>query len=213
MAATDLLRSAVPWGGRRKRRAVRRGHFAHVEVRGLDGPEGEAVRSLVERALNAEPWAAHARVVPPLGLVVVALDGDVELQQVVSCVEGVERELGVEHDRFPPDRPEHPADPAPMVRDVVAAATDVVALGAAVAGRVARVRPLRAEVGAITSLVHGEPRVRAVATAVVGPTVTNAGLATVNAGAQALSQGPAGLVVDLGHRLSLLGEKRARRDA
>lgn len=213
MAATDLLRSVVPWGGRRQRQAVLRGRLAHVEVRGLEGPQGGAVRSLVERALTAEPWVTHARVIDPLGRVVVALDDTAELGQVVRCIAAVERQLGVDHDRFRLDRPEHPADAGPILREAVAAAVDVVATGAAIAGRLARVPPLPAEVGAMASILQGQPKVRHAAATVVGPAVTDTALAVVNAGVQALAQGPAGLVADLGHRLSLLGEHRARRAA
>ncbi|HEX6420096.1 MAG TPA: hypothetical protein VFZ77_16465, partial [Acidimicrobiales bacterium] len=115
MAAAGVVRSLVTWGGRRHRRAARRGRLAHVEVRGLDGPRAASVRAEAERALRAAPSVARAWVNGPLGRVVVELaDDEVDLGDVVDVVAEVETALGVAGDGFPLDRADHPADVAPI---------------------------------------------------------------------------------------------------
>jgi cation-transporting P-type ATPase I len=205
------LRALVPWGGRRHRRASLLGRLAHVEVRGMDGPGAAAVAEAVETALASEPWVVRAAANGALGRVVVEVDDGVELARVVRAVEAVEAGLDAGWERFPLDRPDHPADGAPVVREVVAAAADVAATGLAVLGRVARLTPVPVEVAGLASAVWSEPRVRNGLATLVGPTVTDVGLNLTNAAVQAVAQGPVGLVADLGHRLSLLAEARARR--
>lgn len=214
MAAPDVLRSIVPWGGRRHRHAALRGRLAHVEVRGLDGPAGEAVAAKVEASLLALPSVARAWLNGPLGRVVVEVaDEDVALVDIVEVVAGVEQALGVHHDRFPLDRPDHPADLGPIVREAVASVAAVAAAGAATAGRIARLPRIPSEVGAIFGAAESNPRVRNAVASVTGPMLGDVALAFANAGIQAATQGPSGPLVDLGHRLSLVAEGRARRAA
>jgi cation-transporting ATPase I len=214
MAAPGVLRSIVPWGGRRHRQATLRGRLAHVEVRGLDGPKAEAVAAEVEKALFAVPSVARAWLNGPLGRVVVEVaDEDVALSDIVDAVTEVEQALGVHHDRFPLDRPDHPADVGPIVRDALVAAAAVAATGAAAAGRLARLPRIPAEVGGLVSLVESQARVRNAVASVAGPTLGNVGLSLVNAGIQAAAQGPIGPLADLGYRVSLVAEGRARQAA
>lgn len=214
MGVPDALRSVAPWGGRRHRRVAQRGRLAHLEVRGLDGPHARAVRAAVVDALAALPAVLRAWVNAPLGRVVVELaDDDVDLGDVIGVVAQVEESVGVHHDRFPLDRPHHPADLGPIVRDAVAAAATVVAVGAGAAGRLARFPRLPAEVGGLVSLVESQPRLRNAVATLTGPTVADVGLALVNAGIQAAAQGSVGPFADLGYRLSLVAEGRARQAA
>ncbi|HET9608771.1 MAG TPA: HAD-IC family P-type ATPase [Acidimicrobiales bacterium] len=214
MAAAGVVRSLVAWGGRRHRRAARRGRLAHVEVRGLDGPRAASVRAEVERALRAAPSVVRAWVNGPLGRVIVELaDDEVDLGDVVDVVAEVETALDVAGDGFPLDRADHPADVAPIAREAVAAAASVVAIGAGAAGRLARLPRLPAEVGGLVSWVESQRHVRNAVESVAGPSLATAGLSILNAAVQAAAQGPVGPLADLGHRLSLVAEGRSRQAA
>ncbi|HET6954213.1 MAG TPA: hypothetical protein VFI47_27865, partial [Acidimicrobiales bacterium] len=214
MASLDVVRSRIPWGGRRHRHAARRDRFAHIEVRGVDGPKAHLVRAEVEQALVALPSVGRAWLNGPLGRVVVELaEDDVDVGDLVEVVVDVEQRLEVHHDRFPLDRPDHPADVGPIVRDAVAAAAATVAAGAAAAGRLAHLPRLPAEVGGLVSLVASDARARNAVGTLAGPALTNVGLALLNAGLQAATQGPIGSLADLGHRASLMAEGRARQAA
>ncbi|MDQ3569131.1 MAG: HAD-IC family P-type ATPase [Actinomycetota bacterium] len=207
----ESLQSALRSPGRRRRRVWSRAGRAHVEVRGL-GPGADAVGRGVEDALRRLDGVRWAEANQQLGRVAVAFDGGrLEADDLVRVVTDTERALGVGDQRFPTDRPDHPADSEPLIREAVALGVDVAALGLAVAGRAAQMARLPLEVAGLVPLVQSQPRLRQVLESQVGPAVTGLGLSVTNAAAQAMAQGPLGLVVDLGHHLSLLSESVARQ--
>ena len=63
------------------------------------------------------------------------------------------------------------------------------------------------------TLLDSTPRVRRILEHRLGHGLTDFGLAMANALAQALAQGPAGLALDVGNRLSLISEITARNAA
>ncbi len=198
---------------RRRRRSVTNGR-AHIEVRGIDRPGSERFRKeLVEalERLKGVDWAAVNQV---LGRVVVAFDGDeADLDDLVEVIEAIEACFGADGDRFPIERPEHPSDPEPVVRQAFAIGADVVGLGISVVGRLLRVRPLPLDLAAAVGLLENVPGMRHGLEERIGQPMTELGFALVNATGQALAQGPFGLVTDLAHRSLLYGEAVARRAA
>lgn len=196
-----------------------RGRIAHIEVRGLGveaDPDASPVASTevahaVVSALSGVEGVVRAEVNRPLGRVVVEVEEGLGLAPVLDAVEQVERTLGLEHTRFPLDRPDHPADAAAVTREVLATAADVAALGVAVVSGVARLTPLPAEIGGVVGALQANLRARNALATFLGPTLVDVGLSLAGAGVGAIAQGPVGLVGDALHRGSLLLEARARR--
>ena len=197
------------YSGRRHRRIwVGKGR-AHIEVRAVHRPGFEVLIKDIEAALNAIEEVRWAQVNAVLGRVVVAFDPDVSLvDRLLEAIEGVEEAHQVDHERFPLDRPEHPGDLEPLRRDAIALGADVVGLGASVFGQLLRAAPFPVELASLVSLVDNEPRLRGFMEQRLGTPVTDLGLGLSNAFVQALSQGPLGLAVDIGHRANLVRESR-----
>jgi len=210
VATGDALERLNP-GRRRRRIWVGKGR-AHIEVRAVHRPGFEVLIKDIEVALNAIEEVQWAQVNAVLGRVVVAFDPDVSLvEDLLEAIEGVEEAHQVDHERFPLDRPEHPGDLEPLRRDAIALGADVVGLGASVFGQLLRATPFPVELASLVSLVDNEPRLREFMEQHLGTPVTDLGLGLSNAFVQALSQGPLGLVVDMGHRANLVRESQERR--
>lgn len=94
--------------------------------------------------LDGVQWAEVNAV---LGRVVVAFDdGQVDVDDLIDVIEGVEEAHELHQERFPLDRPEHPADREPLQRQALAIGADIAGLGLGLVGRVVRANPLSAEV-------------------------------------------------------------------
>ena len=200
--------------GRRRRRAWSCKERAHIEVRGVDRPENDALRVQVERALERVRGVRWARVNPVLGRVVVALDEDgPSLDDLLGVVAAVERARHIEREPFPLDRPEHPCDVEPIRRHAIALGADALALGGVAFGRLLQLSPVPTELAALVSIVDNEPRLRQFLEHHLGRAPTDLGLGVASAAAQSLTQGPLALVTDMTHRANLLAETVARRRA
>ncbi|MBV8949618.1 MAG: HAD-IC family P-type ATPase, partial [Actinobacteria bacterium] len=197
----------------RRRRTVTNGR-AHIEVRGLDRPDAERfATSLVQslERLEGVNWAAVNQV---LGRVVVAFDDEqVDVDDLTEVIETVEAASGHSRDGFPIERPEHPGDTEPVLRQAFAIGADVVGLGVSVAGRVLRIRPLPVDLAATVGMLENIPRLRGGLEHRIGHPMTELGFALANATGQALAQGPLGIVTDLAQRTVLYREAVARRSA
>jgi cation-transporting ATPase I len=196
---------------------ARDGAAAYLEVRGIDDAGIGELAADVETALSRCDGVAWARVVPPLGRVVVV--GDVPLDDVddlVETVADVERSHGAADRPFPADRPAHPCDREPWNREITALVAAAAGLGIAVPGRLARLARLPAEVAAIGPFVQAQPWLRRGVEATLGPGRADVALAVASAAAATLAQGPLGLVADAGHRAlalwGLAGGRQAWRD-
>jgi cation-transporting P-type ATPase I len=193
--------------GRSQRRIWRDGSIAHIEVRAVHRSGTSDLVAAVEQALARHPAVAWARVVPAVGRVLVQLDDeDLSTAPLVALVEQVERDHGVAGEPFPADRPDHPGDHEPFVRELVALVADGLGVGAAVTGRLARLARLPVEAAALIPYVQAQPWLRHRLDAALGTGPVDVGLAVTSALASALSQGPLGLVVDAGRRVLLLRE-------
>jgi cation-transporting ATPase I len=168
----------------------------------------------LEAALGEIEGVCWAEVNAVLGRVVVTYDPPgPPLENLVEVVETVEARHGVDGQRFPKDRPDHPADIEGLRRAAVALGADVLGLGVSVFGRVLRVTPLPVELAGLVSLADQQPRVRDHLERLVGVPAVDFGLGMSSALAQAVALGPFGLVVDIGHRVHQVSELQARRAA
>ena len=194
---------------------------AHIEVKGIHRAENGFVARCLEALLVDVDGVSWAKVNAVAGRVVVAFDDDsVGVDALVDVIEGVEDAHDLSQERFPHDRPDHPADHEPIQRQMYAICSDVAGIGVGLAGRVAfgqfgrlaRRSPLVGEVASLLSLVESTPSLRRALEGGVGRAAADLGLAVGNAVAQGLSAGPLGLVVDIAHRALLVDELRSRRD-
>ncbi len=198
--------------GRRQRRVWVAGGRAHIEVRAVRSPGRAHVARDFEEALRDVKGVQWAEVNAVLGRVVVVFDPeDVEVGDLVDVVDGVEEAHDVHDERFPHDQPEHPGDFEPIRRNLIAIGADVAGLGTSVAGMLLQLSPFPVELASIVSLADSEPRIRHFLEDRLGLPTTELGLGVANAFAQGISQGPLGLVVDVTHRISAVGELQARR--
>ncbi len=218
VAPPDETGSPARWSlralssGRQRRRVWTTTGRAHIEIRGgrragLDGYTRHLVRAL--ESLDSVQWAEVNSVA---GRVVVAFDPDgADLDDLVDAVEGVEEAHDLRRERFSHERPEHPGDIEPLRRNVIALGADVLGLGVSTFGQFLGVTPLPTELAALVSLAESEPRIRRYLDHHLGPAASEVGLGVANAFGQAFSQGPAGLLVDMANRGTVIGEIRAHR--
>ncbi len=218
-AATGAAGAVVKVVGRATEgRAQRRSWFvagkAHIEVRGVQRPGTQRLAAEVEAALGRLEGVRWAKVDDVLGRVVVAADPEgPSVDRMVAVVAAVEEVHGTAGERFPHDRPEHPADVEPLRRTLLALGADVAGLGLGVVGQLLRATPLPVELASLLALVDNQPRVRHLLERHLGVPATEIGLGLTSALAQALTQGPTGLIVDMVSRASSARELHARRAA
>lgn len=198
--------------GRRHRRVSTVDDRAYIEVRGSNGVEHEAIRADLKglrRRFDSIDWAEIDAVT---GRLVLAFDPEeIEIDDVIDEIEDIEDAHGVSDDTFPHSRADHPSDDAPIKRQLFALGADAMGLGVAAIGQITRVAGIPAEIPGAISLIESQPRIHRFLENRLGPPATDALLATSNAIAQAFSQGPVGLLVDMGSRGSLIVEQRARQ--
>jgi len=185
---------------------------AHIEVRGLTTPGSEPLAGHLEQALRSARGVQWAQVNAIAGRVVVVFDpDDASVEDLVDVVDGVEEAHDLHDEQFPHTRPEHPGDSEPIRRNAIALGADLAGLGVSVFGQLLRFTPFPSEVATVVALAENEPRARRFLEQHLGLAATDLGLGLANALAQALGQGPAGLVVDIANRSNLVGELQARR--
>lgn len=212
MSLLNRLGDRLTYAGRSSRRLWTGDQRIHIEVRGLDRPEGAAIAHAVERAVAEVPGVAWAQMDLVLHRVV-ASGAALSPPQLVETIEAVEAVYSVSACRFPLDAAEHPGDREPLVRHALALGADVAGLGLGVVGRVLRATPLPVEAASVASVVDNEPRIRHFLESHLGTPTADLGLAVANAVGQSLSQGPLGLLADGTHRVNLVLETMARRRA
>lgn len=198
--------------GRLHRRVAVTGTRAHIEIRGVGDPARSAMVEDLRGALGRMEGVDWAEVDAVVGRAVVLFDpGSVEVDDLVSVVEDVEAAHDAHDERFPHDRPDHPSDAEPITRHLAALVADAAGLGVATVGQALRLNRLPAEVPGVLSLLDSQPRVRRFLEDRLGRPATDVAVATTSAMANALGQGPLGLLVDMSLRSALIAEQRARR--
>lgn len=227
--------SSIAYQGRHHRRAWA-GERIHLEVRGLAPDAGvelerrQRLAAAVESRLQEVPGVRWAVANPVLGRVVVAWDGDGDVdgpaarpggaggggsggvpRAVLDAVEAAEREVGFGGWHMPIELPEHPADREASWRAASALVADTAGLGLAGVGALARVTPMPTELATVVGLLDSEPHLRGLLADLAGPMVADVGLAVANAAAQGLAHGPVGVLSDMAWRAAHLTESAARR--
>ncbi|MGE5288642.1 MAG: HAD-IC family P-type ATPase [Micromonosporaceae bacterium] len=210
-ALLSTLAGKLP-AGRRQRRNWVRGGRAHIEVKGAHLPDKVDFVRHVEDELARLEGVHWAEVNAIAGRVVVAFDPEqVGVGSLIEVVEGLEEAHDLAAERFPHDRPEHPADVEPLQRQMYAIGADIAGMWLGLARRAVRMGPLPGQLASLVSLVDATPAVRRRLESRLGHPVTDLGLAVGNAVAQGLVQGPFGLMVDVAYRGLLLDELWERR--
>ena len=203
-------------GIRRARRTWMGSGRAWIEVRGLDGADGAARGDAIlvaVRAMDGVQWAELNRA---LSRVVLAVDAaGPDLDGLCRLISETERAVGV-----PPNtagsvgRPvDLPGDDVILAGRAVAWAAATAGLGQAVAGRVLRWPRLPGGAVAAVVLLDTQPRLRRALEHQVGADAADVVLAAATAAAQALTQGPAALAVDVVLRTMLVAEAKAGQRA
>ena len=205
---------ALRLDGRHHRRSWADGGRAHIEVLTGRSLGSDALAAAVKVALEDLDAVRWAEVNGTVGRVVVAFDPEaIEVAALVECVEEVEAGLGIDGGSFSFERPEQPGDGATIRRAQFAIVADITGLGIGVFGSVLRATPLPIELAGLVPLIDSQPRLRHLVSNRIGSTATDIGFATATALGHALSQGPSGLLVDLGYRASILSAAQARQRA
>ena len=200
--------------GRAHRRSWVGNGRAHIEVRAVHRSDGQSLARRLERDLEALDGVDWARVNAALGRVIVAFDDDAApLDSLLDTVDAAEDAHEVTQERFSRDRPPLPGDSEPLLRNLAALGADTVGLGVSVFGQLLRATPIPGELASLIAVADSQPRVRHLLERRIGHPATDLGFALASAVAQALGQGPLGLIVDMGHRANLVGEIRSRQRA
>ncbi|WP_133241301.1 cation-translocating P-type ATPase [Nocardioides gansuensis] len=195
--------------GRSRRRAWVNGGRAHVQVLGVDGPDGAKLARALEERLAALDGVHAAAVNGVLGRVVVDFDDDqLSVEALVQVIEEEERQAGLVPEDVGQSWP-HPGDVESLIVPVAAVAADVTALGLSLAGRALRVPPIPVAVPWLVSLVESSPKAHDWLVAGLGARTAGLGTALTGAGTMGLAQGEAGLLADVARRLSEFTEAQA----
>jgi cation-transporting ATPase I len=197
----------------RHRRVWRTQGRAHLEVRVRDAAEAERLAKELVGALadtdGIDWWEVH---VPTRRLVVAhPPEGAARvIAEVEAALDRAEAAAGIAGRPFTDDA--HPADPEPVVIDLVGIAADVAGTVLGVVGQALRLRPPAVEtvVAAAVSVTEGQNPVRRVVEDRIGRPVADLGLGFANALLSGLTQGPVAPMVDLARRVMLFGELTAR---
>lgn len=141
--------------------------------------------------------------------VVVAYDtAEVSAEELVAVVDEVDEAW---QDTEEEELPEHPADLAPLLRQLVSLGVDAASLTVAIAGRFSRLPALPAGLTTTVGLLENAPRLRRVFEARLGTATADLTLSILSALVQGLGQGPLGPAIDILHRAGTITEISARR--
>ena len=183
---------------------------AHIEARGVHRTGTEALACAVEDALHAIEGVHWAEVNPILACVVVAFDEEsVSLDDLVGAVASVESEHDIASDDTIGRRHDHPGEPG-LYWGVIELGADLAGITMGIVARAARLPRVPIEIAAAIPAFDTVPGVRHL---LEQHRAVEAGVTSVAALLQGLGQGPLGLVGDAAHRVLLLREAGARRNA
>ncbi|MDK1475828.1 cation-translocating P-type ATPase [Streptomyces sp. 549] len=190
----------------------------HIAVHGLHGSDGTRLARRVERALEAHPQVAWARVNAPAGRVVVGLESpppsERELVELVAQAEDDRHAENCDAQGEWCREPHHPCEGPRTRQSVSALAADVVGLGLATVNRLAPWTPLPAEVPALAGALTHHPTLREwVTRGVNGPEQAESLLPVLTALAQGAAARGGGLVLDVAQRVAQWREAEAHRQA
>jgi len=202
-AAAAMAVEAV--GGPPTRRRSRHGRRYWIEVRGLSGPDADAIAERVLDAVRAVPGVVDAVVNRSVARVVITVsphgpDGD--LADVVATAERQAGTRTADH-RHPLTLP---GDDALLVARVLSAATAAASLGISLAGATMRLPGLPNIVSVIPTLAEQIPAVRHRLVRTIGHEGTDLVLSMLNAAANVLTVSPTSAAAEAAGRTLLAGE-------
>ncbi|ANS31417.1 metal cation transporting ATPase [Rhodococcus opacus] len=202
-AVAGLAREAV--GGDPVRRCGSGSGRIWIEVRGLDGPHGQALAERVLTAVRASPGVQRAELHRPWSRIVVSADRSGPTPGALRrIVEDAEKSFGASGSTF--RRIDLPGDDAVLAGRVVAAAATLVGCGVTLAGRYLRLPRLPAAVAAPVIAVDYQPRLRGLMVSAVGPDAADLVFAVATAAAYTMTLSPGSLAVEAAMRVALVAE-------
>lgn len=205
----------------RTRHVTVAGSRLHIELRDADAQDLQRLVDAVIQELSTLPGVRWVHMHDISHRLVVALDDGLDdaarertRRDVMAVIEAVEADLGLADVGFA-DRPDHPADPAPLARDVLGMSADLAGVVVGSAARLMHVQapPVEVDLVAAANVVDQVVPVRRTVESVLGRPVTALGLGFGTSILQAITAGPAAPAVDLAHRSLLLREMAHRRSA
>jgi cation-transporting ATPase I len=212
------VQAGLRWLGTAEGRHHRRvavhpdGGRAHIELRGAHRPDGHRIAAAAKEAVEDIDGVEWAEVDGIVGRIIVVFDPEsISAEDLVETIETVEEAHDALDERFPHDRPDHPADREPIQRHLIAIGADVAALGLATTLQVVNGIGIPTEIPGAIAFVDTQPRVRRLLESKIGRPGTDVTVAVSSAVAQGLGQGPLGLVVDIAHRVGVVREHQARK--
>lgn len=212
------VQAGLRWLGTAEGRHHRRvsvhpdGGRAHIELRRAHRVDGHLLAAAAKKALEEIDGVEWAEVDGIVGRVIVVFDPEaISAGDLVETLETVEEVHEALDERFPHDRPDHPADREPIQRDLFAIGADIAALGLATTLQSLHVVGIPTEIPGAISFIDSQPRVRRFLESRIGRPGTDVTVAATAALAQGLGQGPLGLMVDIAHRAGVVHEHNARK--
>lgn len=188
------------------------GERVHIALRGLSGPQSDALASAYERRLSAVPGVCWAAVNSQLGYAVVAREEgteDGELSRALAAAaEAAERAYAVDG-----PLPEHPLSGAAKRRAQLTAVSHLAALPLAVLGQVVGRAPVPAAVPSVLNALEAQPRLRRSVERLLGTDNTEFARALLSAAANAGSGIGPGIAVDVARHALRLMELLAQQTA
>jgi cation-transporting P-type ATPase I len=187
---------------------------AHIEFRPVEPARLGVFAARIEEKLGGLPGVRWVEALSPIGRVIVAFDEDAtSVQELTDGVRAVEEELEVHQRPFATQRPDHPADLAPVLRDLAELGGDAFGAALGLVGGLARVGAPRVNVNAamLASLLAYTPRLRGPVERRLGATTAEVLLGLADGIAQGLSASPFGPMLEMAHRSVLLNQALARR--
>jgi len=188
---------------------------AWVEVRGLDGPRGDELGSVIVDAVLARPGVTSASINRPLSRVVVSLYGDqTSLRELCRVVDEAEKRGKLSRSTENVTRPKPlPGDGLLLATKAVGVGATAAGVGVAVAGRVLRWPALNYGFEAAVVAVDYQPRVRRLLEDSIGHSATDTLLSLAMTAAHVIELSPASLAVDLMMETLKAAEMRAEAQA
>lgn len=191
---------------------------AWIEVRGLDGPDGAELGTVVADAVLARPGVTSVSVNRPLSRIVVTLAGDqTSVRDLCRVIDDAERSYrdgaDVPPDSAVPRAKALPGDGVVMAIRLATASANAAGLSVALLGRTLRWQPLPPPVGAANSLLNYQPVLRRMVENRLGQPATDTTLTLLTAAVHLGSLSLPSLAVDLMMETIKAAETRAEANA
>jgi cation-transporting ATPase I len=202
-AMTELAVEAV--GGPAARRRSRHGRRRWIEVRGLSGPDADAIADEVLASVRAIPGVVDVVLNRSVNRVVVTVDRHGEQQNLIAVVADAERRARSQNaGRHHPLT--LPGDDALLVARSLSAVVAAASLGVSVGGAALRLPGLPSLVSVAPTLVEQVPAIRHQLVHKLGNEGTDLLLSVLNAAANVLTVSPTAAAAEAASRALLVAE-------